>query len=485
MRYPLALLTLPALLAVPVEASSDGIPRGLVRNEGGAFPGYTLIAPMRSKTVFLIDMEGNVVHRWDTGYAPGSEYLLENGNLLRCSKEPNAARFRSGGQGGRIQEIAWDGTVVWDYRFANDDYLQHHDIAVTPDGTVLMIAWEYKSRYDAFQAGRIPTTLGKEGFWPDFVVEVEPARPDGGEVIWEWHVWDHLVQDVDPEKANSGKVEEHPELVDINGDIDRPELSDEQVEQLKTLGYVNTTANRGELRADWLHTNAIHYNAERDQILLCVPHMNEVWIIDHSTTTDEAAGHSGGNGGRGGDLLYRWGHPKVYRAGTAQDQRLFYQHDAQWVLKPLPGAGNLLVFNNGGGRPDGNYSSVVELALPLEPDGTYRREAGKPFGPLGPVWEYVAPDKSAFFSGFISGAQRLPNGNTLICEGAAGRAFEVTTGGEIVWEYVNELGLVNQALDGQPAPQHALFRATRIPLDHPGLQGKELRPLAAGGGASR
>src|SRR5262249_43204261 len=153
--------------------------------------------------------------------------------------------------------------------------------------------------------------------------------------------------------------------------------------------------------------------------------------------TAEAASHRGGRGGKGGDLLYRWGNPRAYRAGTKTDQKLFSQHNAQWIPKGLSGAGNILLFNNGVGRPDGSYSSVDELVVPVDAQGRYPFKPGSACGPDRPIWSYTAPKKGDFFSSFISGAQRLANGNTLICSGANGTIFEVTPGKEVVWKYVN------------------------------------------------
>ena len=164
---------------------------------------------------------------------------------------------------------------------------------------------------------------------------------------------------------------------------------------------------------------------------------NEIWIIDHGTTTEQAAGHTGGRYGKGGDLLYRWGNPAAYGAGTAADQRLFAQHDATWIPANCPGAGHILVFNNGRGRPDGEYTSVDEIVPPIDDQGGYTRKAGKPFGPDAATWTYTAEPKSSFFAGHISGAQRLPNGNTLIASGEQGRIFEVTAEGKTVWDYLN------------------------------------------------
>ena len=150
-------------------------------------------------------------------------------------------------------------------------------------------------------------------------------------------MWDHTVQDADPNRANYGDPAEHPELVDINGDQETPQISQEELARLQTLGYVPEDAAPEDLESDFMHTNAIAYNAALDQIAVSVLRFNEIWIIDHSTTTAETAGHTGGRWGRGGDLLYRWGNPRTYGRGGKDDQRLFGQHDIRWVPEGLPG----------------------------------------------------------------------------------------------------------------------------------------------------
>jgi hypothetical protein len=226
----------------------------------------------------------------------------------------------------------------------------------------------------------------------------------------------------------------------------------------------------------------VAYNAKLDQILISVRSFNEFWILDHSTTTKEAAGHTGGRSGKGGDLLYRWGNPAAYRAGKAADQKLFAQHDASWIADGLPGAGNILVFSNGGGRPGGNYSSVEEIVPAVDATGKYTQTPGGRFGPEESVWSYAAPKKSDFFAPLMSGAQRLPNGNTLICTGYGGTIFEVTPKGDTVWKYIvpndsrslfgsfSNPGLIfGGTVAGNP-----VFRAYRYANDYPGLAGKEL-----------
>lgn len=364
--------------------------------------------------------------------------LLENGDLLRTVLPFNNPVFIAGGVTGGVERFTWNGTLLWQYNYSDSQHCLHHGIDVLPNGHILMVAWEYKTAEEATTAGRNPESLPAGELWPDHVIEVEPTGPTQGTIVWEWHVWDHLVQDFDPTKENYGDVGQHPELVDINyGDIE------------------------GKERADWNHINSVDYNAEFDQILLSARYQHEIWVIDHSTTTEEAAGHSGGRSGKGGDLLYRWGNPETYGAGDLGDRRLFAQHDAQWIPAGCPGEGHILVFNNGQGRPEGQFSSVDELIPPVEENGSYDMTPGSSFGPDEPVWSYTAEHPFDFYAGYLSGAQRLPNGNTLICNGDRGSFFEVTQGKKTVWNYYNTI----------PTPlTNQVFNILCYPPDYPGLR---------------
>jgi hypothetical protein len=455
------------------QGQPENRPLGLVKNEPGAFQGYTLLAPIQSTTTYLVDMQGRVVRTWKSDMTAGhTAVLLENGNMLRAGEQPNPPWGAGPGAGGRIQEFDWDGNIVWDFRYTTDTRLPHHDFVKLPNGNIVMIIREKKTAEEAIAVGRRPETLRSGELQPDALIEVKRTGPTTAEIVWEWHIWDHLIQDHDSTKANYGEVAKHPELVDINfgsGMLAAMVNDPAGREQLRSIGYLGGAgagegdgdrrgaagARDGRGRgpagrdgrgrggrggrggADWTHTNSIAYNAELDQLMLSIHEFSEVWIIDHSTTTAEAAGHTGGRSGKGGDLLYRWGNPIAYRAGKREDQRLFAQHHAQWIAKGLPGAGNMLLFNNGNGRPDGQYSTVDEIELPVDAQGRYKLELGKSYGPERAGWSYSAPNKSDFFSNFISGAQRLANGNTLICSGASGTLFEVTPAKEIVWQFNN------------------------------------------------
>ncbi|HEX7449606.1 MAG TPA: aryl-sulfate sulfotransferase [Pirellulales bacterium] len=418
---------------------------GVVVNEPKAFPGFNLLAPLNSTQTFLLDMQGRVVRTWQSDCSPAlCAYLLDNGHILRGgSIGVEAQVFGPGpGVGGRVQEFSWDGEPVWDFRFFNARQLPHHDLTPLPNGNIVMIVWDRKTADEALAAGRRPELTADSHLLVDSLVEIKPTGPTTGDIVWQWHLWDHVVQDFDKSKPNYGNVAEHPELVNLNYGEDALApiaATKDGADKLKSVGYVGAAAPPGRPRAnpDWTHCNGLAYNPELDQIIVSVHAFSEFWIIDHSTTTAEAASHTGGRSGKGGDLLYRWGNPRAYRGGKKEDQKLFAQHNAHWIGKGLPGEGHVLVFNNGGNRSDGSYSSVDELVLPVDAQGRYTLGPGGSYGPDAPVWSYTAPKKTDFYSFFISGAQRLPSGNTLICSGATGVMFEVTPDKEVVWKYVN------------------------------------------------
>jgi hypothetical protein len=395
---------------------------------GCTINGQILFAPYYSTTTYLINSAGAVNHTWSSSHGPdASAYWLGNGTILRPYTLPYPSTI------GGVQKILWDGTLAWDYQYTAAGCTPHHDIKYLPNGNVLMIVWETKTRAEAIAAGRNPNTIYNNQFLPDKIIEVKPTGPTSGDVVWEWNVWDHLIQDYDSTKANYGAVGDHPELIDINfGD--------------PFILY------------DWLHTNSLDYNPQFDQILIDIHNFDEVWIIDHSTTTEEAAGHTDGHYGHGGDLLYRWGNPQAYRAGTSNDEKLFGQHDASWITPGYPGEGDILVFNNGYNRPGSHYSSVDEFAPPVNSTGEYYLEPGSAYGPENFSWDYTANPPTSFYSNVFGGALRLEDGNTLICDGVPGKFFEVTPDKTTVWQYTNPY----------PKPtQNNVFKIDYIPPEEP------------------
>jgi formylglycine-generating enzyme required for sulfatase activity len=430
---------------------------GLMVTTPAACEGYTLIAPKHYTNTYLINNEGLAVNSWTSAHEPGqSAYLLENGNLLRTCFIKKGQSI-GGGEGGRIEEYAWDGTMVWELDYYSATYSQHHDIEPLPNGNVLMLVVEKKTYAEVIQAGFNPSLLTQDvtqdGYMmSDSVIEVAPTRPSGGTVVWEWHVWDHLIQDHDATKDNYGVVADHPELVDVN---------------------------QGRAAQFWNHMNSIDYNPNLDQVILSVRGNSELWVIDHSTTTAEAAGHAGGRSGKGGDLLYRWGNPAMYDAPSGQI--LLQQHDAQWVEPGRPGAGNMLIFNNGLSR---NYSSIDEIVPPaIDTNGNYALTLEQAYEPSTLAWTYTATPPTNMYAEAISGCQRQPNGNTLICDGTHGDLLEVTTAGQTVWQYicpVQNTGPMTQgempSLDIRNHQYNAVFKVQRYPTDYPGLAGRNLTP---------
>ncbi|MBN2380627.1 aryl-sulfate sulfotransferase [candidate division WOR-3 bacterium] len=422
---------------------------GMIVNKEGSFEGYTLFAPnVFQGTTYLINNEGLLIHSWKSHFTPGlSVYLSADGYLYRSITVGASEWFEE--YGGGVEKYDWDGNVVWHYEYSSNDYRQHHDIEIMPNGNVLMIAWEYIGFTEAVEAGRDSTTLNEDGLWPDHIIEVEPTSDSGGTIVWEWHVWDHLIQDFDSTKENYGVVSDNPGLIDLN-----------------YVKYPGIT--------DWIHLNSVRYNETLDQVIISSRHFDEIWVIDHSTTTEEARGHTGGKYVKGGDILYRWGNPRSYRQGTRDDQQFFSQHDAQWIDEGLAGAGHILVFNNGSAFLERYYTSVDEIQPPVDEFGNYSF-SGPIYGPEEPCWTYTKPE---FFSKIFSGAQRLPNGNTLMCEGSIGTFFEVTPSDEEVWRYVNPVtpfGIVYQGDTIPPALNH-VFKIRRYPPDFPAFEGRDLTP---------
>ncbi|MEJ2647654.1 MAG: aryl-sulfate sulfotransferase [Sedimentisphaerales bacterium] len=182
-------------------------------------------------------------------------------------------------------------------------------------------------------------------------------------------------------------------------------------------------------RHEWLHVNALDVLPNDDVMISCHT-QSKLIIIDKKT--------------------------KKVKWESAKDIRLAHQHDPTTLEN-----GNILVFDNGLHRKN----SLIPCTRVLEIDKVSNSI----------VWEYMETNPCTFYGGFISGAQRLPNGNTLICVGPKGRFFEVTKEGEVVWEYINPFFDINVGIPAR-GRHNMVFRAHRYGLDYPGLKGKRLNP---------
>ena len=384
---------------------------------GQAFNGYTIFSPTAggpggstNGISYLINNSLNVIRTWQHPRGAASmPYLQPDSSIIYPFRVQNPS-MSNGGVGGGIAHIDWNNNILWQVEIANDTYQHHHDIQPLPNGNILVIAWERKTGEEANALGRQIINNPLNEMWPEAILEIEPIGADSMNLVWEWHLWDHLIQDVDSTLPNYGVISDHPELMNIN------------------YGNVGGSNGPGGSHADWMHFNAIDYNEALDQIVLSSRAMSEVYIIDHSTTTTEAASHSGGNSGKGGDYLYRWGNPQVYNRGTNTNQQLNSQHGINWIPANYPGGGHLICFNN---NYQENSSAVFEIDTPIDSLGNYPINETDAFGPSSPFWIY----SSGFHSNVQSGAFRMPNGNTLITEADEAHMFEVTSSGSVVWNH--------------------------------------------------
>lgn len=422
---------------------------GLFTNDSTSFNGYTLIAPLGSNQTYLIDNCGFIVNEWtNSPYTPGaSTYLLEDGSILKTGNIQDTT-LSAGGSGGILERYDWDDNLIWSYILSDANERLHHDIAVLPNGNILALVFDYRTVAEAINAGRDTSLLTSGGIWSEKVIELQPVGSDSAVIVWEWYLWDHLIQDIDATAANFGVVKDNPQLVNLN--------------------YI------GDYGADpdWIHANSLDYNEDLDQIMISAKNYHELWVIDHSTTTAEAAGSTGGNAGKGGDILYRWGNPATYDLGNLSTQYFDGQHDAHWIPNGLKDAGKIMVYNNRFYNSL-SYSTVDIIQPPVDANGHYFYQADSTFLPKNPEWTYQTP----YFSQIVSNAQRLPNGNTLICNGRPGVIIEIDSNEQIVWKYINPSqangGIISQ---GSPAVANIMFRAYRYAPEYSAFDNKDLTP---------
>lgn len=421
------------LLSLAVQAQNPTV--GLIKNDGIPVGGYSLFATELTQEVYLIDNCGKAVKTWHFNNEPGlTVYLLENGNVLLAGQDSLEIRD-------------WNDNAVWSYATTDNGIRQHHDIQPLPNGNVLCIASDPKTAQELTDAGRDPALLATP-FRMDRIVELQPVGEHDAQIVWEWRFWDHLIQDFDSTKTNYGVVADHPELINLNFNH----------------GYND----------DWSHLNSVDYDPVLDQILLSSRNMSELYMIDHSTSTQEAAGHTSGNSGMGGDIIWRWGNPQVYGQGSAVDQYLQYQHDARIIRDGSANDGKISVFNNGGDL-NGNFSSIA-LLEPVRNGYNYTMGANG----------YLPDDVLHSWNGDQTnpvintnkkcGVQYFPNGHKLVVDTQTGRMIELDPNDSIIWIYrnpVNNLGIYNQFATPMIAA-NAIYRVHKYSENYAPLSGQIL-----------
>jgi len=409
---------------------------------------------------YLLDENGKKVHTWkNNGYSPEASvaYLLPNGQLLRTYSKHHWTKDKNFpvAATSTIELVNWQGKVLWEYTNSiPEKYSFHHDVCYMPNGNILAI------RYNAFtieeaQLMGWDKSLGKKSIyktnknglvWMSNVLELKPNLEDGStQIVWQWDSWDHLVQNKFPQKLNYGDVTD-PTKLHVN--------------------YLNLDEDIPYNYGQIFHLNTVSYNAALDVIMLCSPTYGELWIIDHSTTTAEAKGSTGGKHNKGGDLLFRWGNDEAFGKATRDETYLYWQHETDWIPDGLPGAGNILIYNNGNRRSLDNtyykktrgvglghsYSNILEIKLPVNKAGQFDDPTKTEI-----VWSWEDPDRVSYYSPYMSGAQRLPNGNTIFCRAYDKYVTEVTPDGEKVLHF---------SLEGWGR----LYRIYKFGADYPGLK---------------
>ena len=387
------------------------------------FDGMTLITSMgggqnndgnQSRQSILIDNNENIINIWNHDTGPASIAYLMPDSILYVPCKVSAGGGQGGGpNGGRFKKMDWFGNIIWDYYLPEDICEPHHDIEILPNGNILAICSETKTLNDAINAG-IESIDGTMTL--DMIIEIEPIGTNEANIVWEWHFWDHLVQDFNPSLDNYGIISDNPQLLDINCNA----------------GQGGGNGNDSGIR-DWNHCNCISYNPILDQIVISSRHMSEFYVIDHSTNTEEASSHSGGLYGYGGDIIYRWGNPQNYNRGNDSSQILNSQHGVNWIPYGYPGQGNFILFNN---NHSNNSSAILEIMPPLDSLGIYSINNSDAFGPESYHWIF----QENFYSNSQSGVFRLPNGNTIITSANERSIFEVSSNGDLEWSYSGDLG---------------------------------------------
>jgi hypothetical protein len=358
--------------------------------------GLTLYSTGGSTTGYLIDTNSIVVKQFNftnnTGY---STHMMPGGYIWRSATASNV--LVGGGMTGRIQKYDYNGNLLWNYTYSSSTYCLHHDHCPLPNGNVLVIAYDVHNAVDAANAGATNSIT----VWSEKVMELQPVGTNSAIVVWEWKVWDHLVQDQYPTRANyQTSIVNNPQLLNIN--------------------YF--------LQKDWIHMNGIDYNPVLDQIALSSHNLNEWYIIDHSTTTAEAASHSGGNAGKGGDFLYRWGNPAAYQAtGTAV---LKVTHDAHWIPENCPNGGYLAGLNNKGQTSPSTKTTADNIILPRV-DYNYTLTPGGAYTPAS----YSNRHLSSGYTSNMGSTEQYPNGNQMISLATSGVIYEIDPAGNVLWTF--------------------------------------------------
>lgn len=451
-RFHLFLVCAIVLLVFVNSDVSYGQPTvGLLEYTESVSDAYTLFTPLASASTFLIDNCGNKINEWDG-------LQMDNSNLAKLGED--GILYRSSFNS--LYKISWDNEPLWSFNLSDLDLLRHHDFEILPNGNFLFIASALYPIQDMIEKGRTPAGVGGGGngtFKVDGIYELRPIGTNDAELVWSWNFFDHLVQDFDETKENFDDVANQPRRLDVNFN-----------------GEAGTAF-------DWLHCNGIDYHRELDQIIVSSRSTCELYIIDHSTTTEEAASSTGGNFGLGGDFLWRWGNPIAYDMGTEEDQQFWEQHDPKWIQNGFPNEGKITLFNNlfnFNFEPGDQPFSNVHILDPNATNGIYPMNPNGTFQPIETEFTYTGVvNGNNMWSNIMSNVQAMSNGNLFVSQGTTGEMFEINQEKELVWVYQNPVRnfIYDQGSDpDQLANSVDIFIVTKYPVDYQGFNGLDVSP---------
>ena len=423
----LGVLVVCAGVVATARAAPSVYPTGVtIYDPARTWNGFTVLSPLATEAVIVIDMNGNVVKRWDgfNNSAGGPARILPGGGVISASgaRPPNQESLE-------LVQKDFDGKVLWSFNHTEEIELrdkgkvwsarQHHD-------------WQREDFPSGYYSPAVtPSTSGSNTLILTHTNHVLPAVADvtleddrlievatDGRIVWEWTAGEH---------------------------IDELGFAPDARAAIKAAADVNAARNS----FDWLHVNSATWLGPNRWFDAGDQRFAPKNVLISSRQASLLAIVA-----RDGKIVWRLGPDYTATEALKKIRQVIGQHHAHLIPKGLPGAGNLLVFDNGG-------SSGYGFAGPIAPNGVgaFARATSRVLE-IDPVtlelkWSYTAP---RFFSTNISSAQRLPNGNTLITEGAGGRMFEVTNDGTIVWEYMNPLF-------AGPRQSNDVYRAYRVPYE--------------------
>jgi hypothetical protein len=440
-----------ATVAVVSVAAQSVYPTGTtIYDPGRAWSGYTVLSPLNTQAAIVIDMNGTVVKRWDgfVNSAGGPVRVFPGGSVM-AANGTNPPRQES------LELIARDfeGKVLW--RFDRNEEIptregktiwsarQHHDWqredypagyyapdtrpAIESSGRTLILTHTNHSR----------PAVGDTELEDDRLIEVDRD----GKILWSWIASDH-VEEFGFSPAARAAIKTASVAGRGRGAANAGRAGGPEAGRAG-----GTPAGRGSF--DWFHINSATYVGPNRWF----DAGDQRFAPNHIIISSRQAGIVA-IVGRDGKIVWRMGPDFLESKELSAIRQIIGQHHPHVIPKGLPGAGNLMVFDNGG-------SSGYGAPTAVSPDGSaiYQR-AGSRILEINPttlelVWSYTGP---RFFSTNISGAQRLPNGNTLITEGAPGRLMEVTADRRIVWEYI-------YPVFSGPQNTNGVYRAYRVPYD--------------------